>query len=100
MALAALWTNSPGRRKRDPEAATRDALDPSRAGLPEPDRPECHESADETINPLRNWISETDSHPAAGVAVLGLEEANAEMKVIRRQYAMAHPTMLDAKPKT
>jgi putative ABC transport system permease protein len=31
---------------------------------------------------------------------LSLEKANAEMRVIRRQYAMAHPTMLDAKPKT
>jgi putative ABC transport system permease protein len=31
---------------------------------------------------------------------VGLEEANAEMKVVRRQYAMAHPTRLDAKPKT
>ena len=29
-----------------------------------------------------------------------LAQANAEMKVIRRQYAMAHPTMLDARPKT
>jgi len=29
-----------------------------------------------------------------------LEQANAEMQVIRRQYAMAHPDMLDAKPKT
>ena len=29
-----------------------------------------------------------------------LEQANAEMKIIRRQYAMAHPAMLDAKPKT
>ena len=28
-----------------------------------------------------------------------LEQANAEMQVIRRQYAMAHPDMLDAKPK-
>ncbi len=28
------------------------------------------------------------------------ERANAELKVLRRQYAMAHPTMLDAKPKT
>ena len=27
-------------------------------------------------------------------------QANAEMQVLRRQYAMAHPTMLDAKPKT
>jgi len=31
---------------------------------------------------------------------VNLEQANAELKVIRRQYAMAHPTMLDAKPKT
>ncbi len=29
-----------------------------------------------------------------------LEAADAEMRVIRRQYAMAHPAMLDAKPKT
>jgi hypothetical protein len=29
-----------------------------------------------------------------------LAQANAELKVIRRQYAMAIPTMLDAKPKT
>jgi putative ABC transport system permease protein len=29
-----------------------------------------------------------------------LEQANAEMKVVRRQYAMAHPAMLDGKPKT
>ncbi len=29
-----------------------------------------------------------------------LAQANAEMQVIRRQYAMAHPDMLDAKPKT
>jgi len=29
-----------------------------------------------------------------------LAQANAEMQVVRRQYAMAHPTMLDAKPKT
>ncbi len=29
-----------------------------------------------------------------------LDQANAEMKVIRRQYAMAHPSALDAKPKT
>ena len=28
------------------------------------------------------------------------EEANAAMRVIRRQYAAAHPAMLDAKPKT
>lgn len=32
--------------------------------------------------------------------LLTLNEANAEMRVIRRQYAAAHPTMLDAKPKT
>ena len=31
---------------------------------------------------------------------IGLKKANAEMMVIRRQYAMAHPAMLDAKPKT
>jgi putative ABC transport system permease protein len=30
---------------------------------------------------------------------VNLEQANAEMKAIRHQYAMAHPTMLDAKPK-
>jgi putative ABC transport system permease protein len=29
-----------------------------------------------------------------------LEKANAELQVIRRQYARAHPDMLDAKPKT
>jgi putative ABC transport system permease protein len=29
-----------------------------------------------------------------------LAQANAEMQVVRRQYAMAHPTMLDARPKT
>lgn len=29
-----------------------------------------------------------------------LAQANAEMRVIHRQYAIAHPTMLDAKPKT
>jgi predicted permease len=29
-----------------------------------------------------------------------LAQADAEMKVIRRQYAQAHPAMLDAKPKT
>ncbi len=29
-----------------------------------------------------------------------LAQANAEMRVIHRQYAFAHPTMLDAKPKT
>ena len=28
-----------------------------------------------------------------------IEQANAEMKVIRQQYALAHPTMLDAKPR-
>ncbi|MBV9768395.1 MAG: ABC transporter permease [Bryobacterales bacterium] len=28
-----------------------------------------------------------------------IEQANAELKVIRRRYALAHPTMLDAKPK-
>jgi len=28
-----------------------------------------------------------------------IEQANAEMKVLRRQYALAHPTMLDAKPR-
>jgi predicted permease len=28
------------------------------------------------------------------------EQANAEMKMIRRHYAQAHPAMLDAKPKT
>jgi predicted permease len=31
---------------------------------------------------------------------VGLEQANAEMKVIHRQYAMAHPAMLDARPRT
>jgi putative ABC transport system permease protein len=31
---------------------------------------------------------------------LTLAQADAEMKVIRRQYAMGHPTMLDAKAKT
>jgi len=31
---------------------------------------------------------------------LSLEQANAEMSVIQRRYAMAHPTMLDAKPKS
>jgi predicted permease len=31
---------------------------------------------------------------------VSLEQADAEMKVIRRQYALAHPAMLDAKPKT
>jgi len=31
---------------------------------------------------------------------VSLAQANAEMQVIRRQYAMAHPAMLDAKPKT
>ncbi len=30
---------------------------------------------------------------------VSIEQASAEAKVIRRQYAMAHPTMLDAKPK-
>ena len=30
---------------------------------------------------------------------VGIEQASAEAKVIQRQYAMAHPTMLDAKPK-
>ncbi len=30
---------------------------------------------------------------------VSLEQATAEAKVIHRQYAMAHPTMLDAKPK-
>jgi len=29
-----------------------------------------------------------------------LEQTNAELKVIRRRYAMAHPAMLDAKPKS
>ena len=29
-----------------------------------------------------------------------LDQANAELKVIRRRYAMAHPAMLDAKPKS
>jgi putative ABC transport system permease protein len=29
-----------------------------------------------------------------------LRQANAEMVVVRRQYAMAHPAMLDAKPKS
>jgi putative ABC transport system permease protein len=29
-----------------------------------------------------------------------LEQANAELQVVRRQYARAHPDMLDAKPKT
>ncbi len=29
-----------------------------------------------------------------------LEQANAELQVIRRQYALAHPDMLDAKPKS
>jgi putative ABC transport system permease protein len=28
-----------------------------------------------------------------------IEQANAEMKVLRHQYALAHPAMLDAKPK-
>ncbi len=31
---------------------------------------------------------------------LDLDQASAEMKVIQRQYATAHPTMLDAKPKS
>jgi putative ABC transport system permease protein len=31
---------------------------------------------------------------------LSLAEANAELQVIRRQYAIAHPAMLDNKPKT
>ena len=31
---------------------------------------------------------------------VSLEQANAEMQVIRRQYAQAHPAMLDARPKT
>ncbi len=31
---------------------------------------------------------------------VSLAQADAEMKVIRRQYSMAHPTMLDARPKT
>jgi putative ABC transport system permease protein len=31
---------------------------------------------------------------------VSLKEANAQLKVLRRQYAMAHPAMLDAKPKT
>ena len=31
---------------------------------------------------------------------VSLAQANAEMRVIRRQYAVAHPAMLDAKPKT
>ena len=31
---------------------------------------------------------------------LTIEQANAELKVIHRQYALAHPAMLDAKPKT
>jgi predicted permease len=30
---------------------------------------------------------------------VSLTQANAELKVIHRQYAMGHPTMLDAKPK-
>ncbi len=29
-----------------------------------------------------------------------IEQANAEMKVIRRHYALGHPAMLDAKPRT
>jgi len=31
---------------------------------------------------------------------VSLEQADAEMRVIRRQYALAHPSMLDARPKT
>jgi len=31
---------------------------------------------------------------------VSLEQAGAELKVIRRQYAMAHPAMLDAKPRS
>jgi predicted permease len=31
---------------------------------------------------------------------VSIGQANAEMKIIRRQYAMAHPAMLDARPKT
>lgn len=31
---------------------------------------------------------------------MNFEQANAEMKVVRRQYAAAHPAMLDARPKT
>jgi putative ABC transport system permease protein len=31
---------------------------------------------------------------------VSLEQANAELKVIRRRYAIAHPAMLDAKPKS
>jgi putative ABC transport system permease protein len=31
---------------------------------------------------------------------LSLDQASAEAKVIHRQYAMAHPTMLDAKPRS
>jgi len=31
---------------------------------------------------------------------VNLEQASAEMKVVQRQYAVAHPTMLDAKPKS
>ncbi|HEV3276825.1 MAG TPA: ABC transporter permease [Terriglobia bacterium] len=31
---------------------------------------------------------------------VSLEQANAEANVLRHQYAMAHPTMLDARPKT
>jgi putative ABC transport system permease protein len=31
---------------------------------------------------------------------VSLAQANAELKVIRRQYAMGHPAMLDARPKT
>lgn len=31
---------------------------------------------------------------------VGLEQANAEMSVVQRRYALAHPAMLDAKPKS
>ena len=31
---------------------------------------------------------------------VSIEQANAEMAVVHRQYAMAHPAMLDAKPKS
>jgi putative ABC transport system permease protein len=31
---------------------------------------------------------------------VSLEQTNSEMKVIRHQYSVAHPSMLDAKPKT
>jgi predicted permease len=30
---------------------------------------------------------------------VSIEQANAEMKVVRRQYALAHPAMLDGKPR-